>query len=56
MAYWSLGVGPTVCHPAATTQDPNSLNFSGLDRGFQGFRISMHGARASNDPIDDDMP
>jgi hypothetical protein len=52
----SLDVPPTVCHSAATTQYPNSLNFPGVDRGLQGFGISMHGARASNDPIDDDTP
>lgn len=52
----ALGVRPTVCHSAATTQDPNSFNFSGVDRGFQGFGIYMHGARVGNDPIDDDTP
>lgn len=60
LAIWvlrrALGMRPTVCHPAVPTQDPNSFNFSGVDRGFQGFGIYMHGARVGNDPIDDDTP
>lgn len=52
----AMGLRPTVRRSAATTQDLNSLNFSGVDRGLQGFGIYMHGARAGNDPIDDDTP
>jgi chromate transport protein ChrA len=50
----ALGLRPAVRRSAATAQDPNSLNFSGVDRGFQGFGIYMHGVRVGNDPIDDD--
>jgi hypothetical protein len=49
----AMGLRPTV-RRSATTQDLNSLNFSGMDRGFQGFGIYMHDVRVGNDPIEDD--
>lgn len=52
----ALGLRPTVRRSAAPTQGPNSLNFSSVDRGFQGFGIYMHGVRVGNDPIDNDTP
>ncbi len=33
--------------------DPNSLTFSGVGPGFQGFGMYAHGVRVSNEPIDD---
>jgi uncharacterized membrane protein len=35
-------------------QDPNSLNFSGVGPGFQGFGMYAHGVRVGNEPIEDD--
>jgi hypothetical protein len=35
-------------------QDPNSLNFSGMGPGFQGFGMYAHGVRVGNEPIEDD--
>ena len=35
-------------------QDPNSLNFSGVGPGFQGFGLYAHGVRVGNEPIEDD--
>ena len=35
-------------------QDPNSLNFSGVGPGFQGFGIYAGGVRIAQDPLDDD--
>ncbi len=35
-------------------QDPNSLNFSGVGPGFQGFGIYAGGVRIAHDSIDDD--
>jgi hypothetical protein len=35
-------------------QDPNSLNFSGVGPGCQGFGIYAGGVRIGHDPIDDD--
>ena len=35
--------------------DPNSLTFSGVGPGFQGFGIYAHGVRVGNEPIDDDL-
>ena len=52
----ALGLRPAVRPSATTTQGPNSLNFSGVARGCQGFGIYMHGVRVGNDPIDDDTP
>jgi hypothetical protein len=52
----ALGLRPTVRRSAATAQDPNSLNFSGVDREFQGFGMYMHDVRGGNDPIDNDAP
>jgi hypothetical protein len=34
--------------------DPNSLTFSGVGPGFQGFGMYAHGVRVGNEPIDDD--
>ncbi len=33
--------------------DPNSLTFSGVGPGFQGFGMYAHGVRVGNEPIDD---
>ena len=35
-------------------QDPNSLNFSGVGPGFQGFGMYAGGVRIAQDPLDDD--
>ena len=35
-------------------QDPNSIHFSGVGRGFQGFGLYAGGVRIGHDPIDDD--
>jgi len=35
-------------------QDPNSLNFSGVGPGFQGFGMYAHGVRVGNESIEDD--
>ena len=35
-------------------QDPNSMNFSGVGPGFQGFGIYEGGVRIAHDPLDDD--
>ena len=39
---------------AQNDQDPNSMNFSGVGPGFQGFGIYAGGVRIAHDPIDDD--
>ena len=39
---------------APNDQDPNSLNFSGVGPGCQGFGIYAGGVRIGHDPIDDD--
>jgi len=39
---------------APNDQDPNSVHFSGVGRGFQGFGIYAGGVRIGHDPIDDD--
>jgi hypothetical protein len=35
-------------------QDPNSIHFSGVGRGFQGFGMYAGGVRIGHDPIDED--
>ena len=39
---------------APNDQDPNSIHFSGVGRGFQGFGLYAGGVRIGHDPIDDD--
>lgn len=39
---------------APNDQDPNSIHFSGVGRGFQGFGMYAGGVRIGHDPIDDD--
>ena len=38
----------------ANDQDPNSIHFSGVGRGLQGFGMYAGGVRIGHDPIDDD--
>lgn len=38
----------------ANDQDPNSIHFSGVGRGSQGFGMYAGGVRIGHDPIDDD--
>jgi hypothetical protein len=40
--------------PNDQDQDPNSIHFSGVGRGFQGFGLYAGGVRIGHDPIDDD--
>lgn len=39
---------------APSDQDPNSVHFSGVGRGFQGFGMYAGGVRIGHEPIDDD--
>ena len=39
---------------ATNDQDPNSIHFSGVGRGFEGFGMYAGGVRIGHDPIEDD--
>ena len=46
--------GMTLIYLAARLMAPNSLNFSGVGPGFQGFGMYAGGVRIAQDPLDDD--